>query len=47
MSSDAVEAHIYRALLILADLAASSELDVEHALRGLAEQIQPGQVGNA
>ena len=47
MSNDAVEAHIYKALLILADLAGSSGLEVEQDLRSLAEQIAPGPSGRA
>lgn len=47
MSSDIVEAHIYRALLALADLAANSGLAIEHGLRALAEQIAPGPKGRA
>jgi len=47
MSSDAVEAHIHKALLILADLAANAGLQVEHDLRALAERLAPGPVGRA
>jgi len=47
MSNGVVETHIYRALLALADLAASSGLEIEDSLRSLAEQIAPGPSGRA